>query len=385
VAFRDPITGIIGTKRSTGTGELQKAESIAQTWLRDGLPGKPCLSLQSFADYLDAFWDFDHSSYIQESLAAGKKIHRRHVQDMKNLVRRYIRPYFGSKNLKSIDEATLRRFLLYLKIDRGYASATVNQVRNATVVALRYAKRDHLIKSFDFDLVLRCGTSPQKRGILEPNEVNKLFKARWRDPRSRLVNLIAAETGMRMGEIRALRVCDIGLDRFFIRNSWSLADGGLKETKTGEKREVPLLPSLKTEILSYLNTIVLEDGSGSFVFPGLRNDRPFDEGQIRRDFFAALALIGIDDSRRRERNIVFHSWRHYVAKHLSHIAPKALGMKILGHKTSAVFDKYADHTSLEDLSLMRRALSSIKDIENPEKLIQTIKLKPRSSKKEQSA
>jgi integrase len=228
VAFRDPISGMVGNKRSTGTSDRSLAESLAQTWLRDGFPDTPRPSSQSLADYLDAFWDYDRSPYVVESLAAGKRIHRRHANDMRNLIRRYFRPYFNTKTLRDIDETALRKFLLALKTERGLASATVNQVRNAAVVGLRFAKRDRMIPRFDFDLVLRCGGSQAERGILEPDEVKRLFEAPWRDPRSRLANRIAAGTGMRMGEIRALRVGDIGPDRLHVRHAWSQADGGLK-------------------------------------------------------------------------------------------------------------------------------------------------------------
>ena len=359
VAFRDPISGIVGNKRSTGTSDRSLAESLAQTWLRDGFPDTPRPSSQSFADYLDAFWDYDRSPYVVESLAAGKRIHRRHANDMRNLVRRYISPCFNTKTLRDIDETALRKFLLALKTERGLASATVNQVRNAAVVGLRFAKRDRLISRFDFDLVLRCGGSQTERGILEPDEVKRLFEAPWRDPRSRLANRIAAGTGMRMGEIRALRVGDIGPDRIYVRQAWSQADGGLKSTKSGEIREIPLLSQLRKEIDLYLETVLLQFTDSSFLFPGLREDRPFDQRQIVKDFYSALASIGITEKDRKRRNIVFHSWRHYAAKHLSNVSQKAIGMKILGHRTGAIFDKYSNHWNKSDIELMRSALRGI--------------------------
>ncbi len=359
VAFRDAKTGQVGTKRSTKTSDKRKAESIAQTWLRDGVPGLNQKSNISFVDYLDAFWDYDESLYIMESLAAGHHIHRRHASDMRNLVRRYYRPYFGGRLLRTIDESELRSFILFLKTEKKLASATVNQTRNVAFVAIRYAKRDKLIESFDFDQVLRCGGSSLPRGILEPEEVKKLFEVQWRDPRSRLVNLISAGTGMRMGEIRALQVKDIGLDRIFVRHAWSLEDGGLKDPKNHEAREIPLLASLRQNILIYLDKSLVVFNPDSLLFPGNREGRPFDERQIVKDFYRSLDLIGINHIARKERNLVFHSWRHYTAKNLSMIAPKSIGMKILGHKTSTIFDHYANHMSKEDIATMRDAMAKL--------------------------
>ncbi len=362
VAFRDQISGMVGNKRSTGTSDRSLAESLAQTWLRDGFPDTPRPSSQSLADYLDAFWDYDRSPYVVESLAAGKRIHRRHANDMRNLVHRYILPYFNTKTLRDIDEAAVRKFLLYLKTERVLASATVNQVRNAVVVGLRFAKRDRLILRFDFDLVLRCGGSQAERGILEPDEVKRLFEAPWRDPRSRLANRIAAGTGMRMGEIRALRVSDICPDRIYIRHAWSQADGGLKSTKSGESREIPLLPQLRKEIDFYLATVLVQFSDDKFLFPGLCKDHPFDQRQIVKDFYSALGSIGITEKERKRRNVVFHSWRHYAAKHLANVAQKAIGMKILGHRTESIFNKYSSHSGLEDLENMKSALSILQTV-----------------------
>jgi hypothetical protein len=38
VALRDPVSGQVGTKKSTGSTVRREAETIAQHWLRDGMP-----------------------------------------------------------------------------------------------------------------------------------------------------------------------------------------------------------------------------------------------------------------------------------------------------------------------------------------------------------
>ena len=55
--------------------------------------------------------------------------------------------------------------------------------------------------------------------------------------------MLALYTGMRQGEIAALRLEDIGADRIYIRHSWSKYEG-LKETKTNECREIKIPPPL---------------------------------------------------------------------------------------------------------------------------------------------
>jgi len=65
--------------------------------------------------------------------------------------------------------------------------------------ALRYAKSKKMIKYFDFDAVIRAGGKATKRGVLENEEVEKLFKAKWPGIRSRIAAFISYHTGMRRG------------------------------------------------------------------------------------------------------------------------------------------------------------------------------------------
>lgn len=73
-------------------------------------------------------------------------------------------------------------------------------------------------------------------------EVRTLFShpGLWLNPVAELANLTAAITGMRMGEIQALRHCDVRLDGLLVvEHSWS-EEYGLKETKTYCSREIPI-------------------------------------------------------------------------------------------------------------------------------------------------
>ena len=94
------------------------------------------------------------------------------------------------------------------------------------------------------------GTS-KKRDILNQEEVKQLFSSKWDDERSRIGNLLAMTTGLRAGEVVALRKEDIRRDTLMVRHSWSFSDG-LKAPKNGDERVVPLLPQIKTELLKLL-------------------------------------------------------------------------------------------------------------------------------------
>ena len=70
VIFLDPQTGK-QIDRTTGTNDEKKAHAIAQSWLAEGLPGKPqknnIAKSTLFCDYLYQFWNFETSGYFREN------------------------------------------------------------------------------------------------------------------------------------------------------------------------------------------------------------------------------------------------------------------------------------------------------------------------------
>jgi integrase len=364
--IRDPLSRKTVVFKSTGTTDKKQAEAMGMEWWTNGIPDKTGGAGYDrktlFCDYLHQFWDFDTSDYFRELETMGKEPHIEHAQEMQKAVKRYYLPYFENKLLCQIDEESLQKFIVYLKIDKKLSASTVNSARNVAFVALRHAKRKKLIQQFDFDAVLRAGGKPKERGILEKEEVDKLLSLEWPSPRTRLAVLIAAKTGMRMGEVRALRVCDIHENRISVNHSWG-KKSKLKCTKNQEVRDIPILPALHEEIMAYIRQFELFN-LDSFLLPGDKPEIPYNNRQIGKDFNKMLGEIGIDEETRKERGIVFHSWRHLLAKNLAEKGTnKAIGMKILGHKTSRIFDHYAAHV---DKETFRQMMGAMEKVQKPE-------------------
>jgi len=357
----DPVTRKTVAYKSTGTTDKKQAETIGMEWWTNGIPGKPLAGIDrktSFCDYLYNFWDFETSNYFRELETMGKEPQPEHALEMQKAVERYYRSYFKDKLLCQIDGDTLQEFIVYLKIEKKLSASTVNSARNTSLVALRYAKRKKLVRHFDFDNVLRAGGKPKERGILENKDAEKIFKLEWASIRSRMATLIAFHTGMRLGEIRALRVSNIHENRISVTHSWSRKNR-LKCTKNKESRDIPILPCLYNEIMAYIKQMELFR-LDSLLLPGKNPEIPYDSVQIRKDFQKMLEKIDIDDKTRKERGIVLHSFRHLLAKNLVEKgANKSIGMRILGHKTSAVFDRYASHVDKETFNQMTKAIEMV--------------------------
>ena len=266
--------------------------------------------------------------------------------------------------------------------DKGLAPATINKDLSAATTALRWAAANEIIPTDPTHGLRGFSGQCKHRGILEPAEVKALFSTTWEDERARVADLVAATTGARLGEVLAVQLQDIGENRLHVRHSYSIKDG-LKCTKTGEEREVPLLPAVRSALLALdaKNLAALQEeharlpeadrpplpGPERFIFAGAKPDRPIDANRILLGFRKALVSMnggtwGSDkkpeEKAAREkilaeysaRSIDFHSWRHWYAKTMADRLDSKAVQRATGHKTAAMLEHYADHVAAEDLA-----------------------------------
>ena len=115
-------------------------------------------------------------------------------------------------------------------------------------VAFAWAYWEGYIHTNPADKLANFVGKAEERGILTDKKTNAIFKLEWKDNRSLLGNRVASTCGLRSGEVLGLKSEDIGLDRLFIRHSYSTLDG-LKTPKNGEQRQVPLLLEIREQLL----------------------------------------------------------------------------------------------------------------------------------------
>jgi integrase len=372
--FVNTITKKHINQRCTGTYDREQADLIAQNWVFNGLPdsnkaSKGVLHLRNtpFCDYLYNTWDFEKSECIKEKITLGKHPNKSHPKDMQRIVNTYFKPYFNKMLLCEITEEKINEFLVYLRTEKekvrmqnkevikGLSSSTVKKVKNAAVVPLRFAKRKKIIRNFDFDAVIKPDGEQSERGILSPDQMNALFNLKWRSKKAYLICKIASQIVARLGEILALSISAIHEDQIDIQYNWN-KDVGLKSTKNRENRSIPIMPELYNEILVYISEEKLTLGSNELLFPGKNKEKPYSQKQVEKEFYLMLEKIGISDKKRRDLNIVFHSFRHYGAKHLAENTDRITGMAILGHKTPNLYDKYSNHADNETFAKMKKAI-----------------------------
>lgn len=310
---------------------------------------------------LTNFWDFENSEYLKKRIARGYDIKQRNCKEKLGIVKRYWAKYFDAdRTVQSLTSRELDDFLMYLRTEKKLSADTVNKTMTAGNMAFEFLIKEGLITSNPLSSVERFKVNAKKRGIPTETEMKKLMELNWdwTDSVNKLAFKVAALFGLRAGEISGLQVCDIdaNADLLYIRHSWNDTDK-LKDTKNGDDRIIPIEHGVALELL--MNARRNPDYSDtSFVFwsPKVAG-QPMWPSSFEDDFYIAMQKIGISEEQRKERNIVFHSLRHYCATQIAQRASLEIAMKILGHRTEEMTRLYSEHETQMKLNNAKEVLA----------------------------
>ena len=425
--FKDETTGKWLSGISTGETDERAAMATVYGWERDGIPSRDHRTVESvtgtrrlidqlrtadlsksdaerivdvlrdrglivstvtfagsagsepFIDFLTRFWSWDDSPYVKEKRSRGQAIGRSRCYQLSTLVGKYWTPAFPpSVLLSELTRDSIRSFADSLA-DYEITNLTRNHILNAGFIALRWAAANGVIPSDpSAGLPLYAGDA-KKRGVLDTDEIRALFAIDWPDPRAKLAAQIALVTGARAGEVAALSLDDVGDDALTIRRSYS-PKSGLKSTKTGKERRVPIPAWLRDTIREHAGGNPHPDPD-AFIFWTADAGRPIDPRLFRKGFYDALATMHtdaetvraaknafqrashgkevdpadaaakrrVDDvlSAYRERRIDFHGFRHAYAARLAERVDIRIVQHGTGHATPTMAAHYANHESDE--------------------------------------
>ncbi|MBO4858860.1 MAG: site-specific integrase [Treponema sp.] len=309
-------------------------------------------------EFMLNFWDYDNSEFIQRYIAHGNNMTKGHAKNMQSLVRNYWLPYFGEEAfVDELDKTMLDDFFFYLYREKGLKGGTVNKAINCGSRAMRYLYENHKISENPMAGVERFNPNQLERGIPTETEVRQLLNLEWSTPAYKLAFKLGVFCGLRAGEVSGLRVCDLDLDAdiIHIRHSWSDTDG-LKCPKNSDVRDLPLHHSIILELMAQAKQNPLF-GDLSFVFwSNVKPEQPYGRCCYIDGLCEALEAIGISEEQRRERNIVFHSLRHFCATVLAQRADMKTVQAFMGHRTEAMSKHYSDHDSQEKLQNMKNIM-----------------------------
>lgn len=276
------------------------------------------------------------------------RVRQRTWERYEQLARVHVFPALGRLKLGDLTAQRLERFYAE-RIAAGLSPRTVRHMHVLLHAALQQAMRWDLVGRNVADLAKGPRPETKEMAVLTPEQVERFLAAAQGD-RLEALYVVAVTTGMREGELLALRWTDVDLDgcvawvRRSVQRSKAGAAEGRKsglvmvEPKTKKSRRCVALSNVAVRALRAHRARQVEErlvvgeewADLDLVFPN-RLGRPIEAGDLLNAFYRPLlARAGLPRLR-------FHDLRHTAETLLlaANVHPK-VAQEMLGHSTVAI-------------------------------------------------
>jgi integrase len=223
---------------------------------------------------------------------------------------------FGGQRVRRIGAEDVARFNRILR-ERGCSPSTrakhlrVLGACLQAAVFYRYAESNPVR---ELPPAQRPRPERKEAAYFENEELPRLF-AHLQDEPYRALCLVALKTGMRQGELLALRWCDVDLEQAVTRVRRSYTGGTLGTPKNRERRDVDLISDVVELLARLRKEWGSANGGDSLVFHGDAGDAFLSPTVLlRRQLYPAMADAAIPRVGPTQEKRVFHSFRHTFAK-----------------------------------------------------------------------
>lgn len=297
-------------------------------------------------DFLLNFWDANTSEYIKERIRKGHSLTKIYLKIMTSSVKLYWKQLAGTY-LVAITKKDILDGMDNLDKE-GLSNGRKNQIVAACLTPLRWAYNNNLIDHDITKSIPKYAKSGNKRQILSPEIAQNLFKTQWRSNTAKLANILAMCTGMRIGEIIAMKLQDLDNDCIHVRHSYNPIDK-LKTPKNGEERTVYIpFPQIINALKQLGESNPYDNTPNAYIFYSTKPAHPMQESFFLQELRYQLKLLNIDNS----EQYTFHAWRHFFATYMKdHITDKSL-QEQTGHKTISMLEHYSSHRTQEDIDML---------------------------------
>jgi integrase len=287
-----------------------------------------------------------------------------------NLIGNHVQPALGGIKLKNLSPTHLQGFYRD-RLDVGLSASTVHKIHTIIHKALSQAMEWHVVSRNVAETVKPPRPVPKEMHPLSTEEVRRLLRVA-RGDRFEALYILAVTTGMRQGELLALRWQDvdvqnatISVGRTLTRNGGRVAIGEPKTKKS--RRSIRLTPQAVKALGEHLKRQLrdIELLGDHYKDQGLvfttNTGAPINPSNLRRRSFAPLL------ERAKLPHFRFHDLRHTCATLLfargTH--PKYV-QELLGHANIAItLDTYSHVIpSMGDQTArtMQDVISSVEDV-----------------------
>jgi integrase len=217
-----------------------------------------------------------------------------------SVVRTHILPRFSERAIESVTAREIETWAAEL-LASGRSRRTVNKVLTMLHGVFERARRVwNLPANPVADVVRKRDRHSNDLDFYSAEELMQLVAAAASE-QDAAIFVTAAFTGLRRGELVALRWLDVLFEREAIRVRASYSYGELTSPKSGRARTVPMVAAVAERLTALRERQYMTEGE-DLVFPGERGEY-LDGSALRRRYKAALRKAGL-------RELRFHDLRH---------------------------------------------------------------------------
>lgn len=225
-------------------------------------------------------------------------------------------------HIHEVDKGDIEAFLAKMST-KGYTPKSVSRKLNSTRTFYRFLKVNEYLTDDPSLLVAHPRYELAPPRILKPTEYRALRDAARNDPRMYAIIELLLQTGIRIGELAALRLEDIQGDSLHI-----------SPIEKHEERNVPINKPAKDALNRYLAIRPKVEDTHVFI---TKSGKPFLVRNIRTAIERYFRLAGIEGAK-------VNDLRHtFVAHHIKHGVSLVLLSKILGHKRISTTERYLEY------------------------------------------
>jgi len=277
---------------------------------------------------------------LARARARGRKLST--VMAYESVIRVHLVPFFGERPLHEIGRREIEAFARQMTRNGRSVKTTFNALGILHSI-FEAARREEWVAANPCTLVdkPRAEEADPDIRFLEPEEVEALLRVVPDDDLGRVerrMYLAAAMTGMRQGELLALRWRDIDwpAQRVRVRRNFVRGEFGTPKSKRSS-RSVPLADRLAGE-LDQLHRATVYARDDDLVFAHPHTGKPIDRSKLLKRFKAALERAGV-------RPVRFHDLRHtFGTRMAAQGVPMRALQEMMGHrdfKTTLIYADYA--------------------------------------------
>ncbi len=270
-----------------------------------------------------------------------------------SIVRTRLLPTFGSMAIESVTPETIDAWL-------ATSGGSTSSRRKSLVLLHGIFRRARKVWGLRVNPVADVEKPPLQRSgnidVFSPEEVWALVRTAGAEQDGTLY-LTAAFTGLRMGELLALRWRDVDFAGSAVRVRASYYNSYLTAPKSGKVRAVPLAPDVATA-LAQLGRREHWTSDDDLVFAGDGGDH-LDASALRRRYKSALIAAGL-------RPLRFHDLRHTFGTRMTATADIRRVQEWMGHADIQTTMRYLHFAPrAEDAALVAEAFAVPQPADDP--------------------